>query len=57
MAEKLPEKEKVSIDELVLSMVWEREALYNLLEQKGLISKDELLNELKRIKLVNHKKV
>ena len=45
MAESLPIKDPVSLEELVLSMVWEREALYNLLERKGLIAKDEIVKE------------
>jgi hypothetical protein len=55
MAEPLDKKEIVSMEELVMSQMWELQALYNLMEKKGLITKDELLNELKRIKTVNRK--
>jgi transketolase N-terminal domain/subunit len=52
MAEKLDKKETASMEELVMSQMWELQALYNLLEQKGLITKDELLEEIKRIKKI-----
>jgi hypothetical protein len=50
MAEKLDKKEMVSLEELVMSQMWEMQALYNLLEKKGMITKSELLEEIKRIK-------
>ena len=50
MAEKLPYKEMVSLEELVVSQMWELQALYNLLEKKGLVSKAEVLEELTRLK-------
>ncbi|MFI5304981.1 MAG: hypothetical protein ACHQYP_09335 [Nitrospiria bacterium] len=49
MAEKIDKKETVSLEELVVSQMWEMQALYNLLEKKGLITKLELLEEMKRI--------
>jgi len=52
MGQKLREKGTVSVEELVLSMVWERDALYNLLERKGLITKNEILKEISLIKKV-----
>jgi hypothetical protein len=42
MAEKRDRSEVVSFKELLLSYVIEQEALVNLLERKGLISKSEL---------------
>ena len=50
MGEKLDKRQTVSLEELVMSQMWELQALYNLLEQKGLITKDEILEEIKRIK-------
>lgn len=50
MAEKLNKNQTVRLEELVMSQMWELQALYNLLEKKGLISKDEILKEIKRIK-------
>ena len=50
MAEKIDKKEMVSLEELVMSQMWEMQALYNLLEKKGMINKSEILEEIKRIK-------
>jgi hypothetical protein len=49
MAEKLDPKETVSFEELLMSNVVEQEALVNLLEAKGLITKAELLEEIKNL--------
>lgn len=50
MAEKLNPKETVSFEELLMSNVYTQEALINLLEKKGLFKKEELLEELRRLK-------
>lgn len=50
MAEKLNPKKTVSIEEVPLPQVIEQEALVNLLVEKGIISKEELLEEIKRLK-------
>lgn len=50
MANKLdPKKELVSTEELLMSEVIQSEALINLLDKKGIISKQELLDEMKRV--------
>jgi len=49
MAEKLDNKETVDFKELLMSEVIQSEALINLLDKKGLISKQELLAEMKRV--------
>ncbi len=49
MAEKLDPKELVSFEELLRSEVIQSEALINLLDRKGIISKQELLEEMKRV--------
>ena len=49
MAEKLDPKQTVDIKELIMSEVIQSEALINILERKGLISKRELLEEMKRV--------
>ncbi len=49
MAEKLDPKEIVDFKELLMSEVIQSEALINLLDKKGLISKQELLAEMKRV--------
>ena len=50
MAKKLDPKEIISLKELLMSNVFEQEALINLLEQKGIITKDELVKEIIRLK-------
>jgi len=50
MAEKLDSKEIVDFNELLMFEVIQSEALINLLDKKGIISKQELLEEMKRIK-------
>jgi hypothetical protein len=49
MAEKLDPKQTVDFKELLISEVIQTEALTNLLDQKGIISKNELLEEIKSI--------
>lgn len=50
MADKLDSKKAATFEELLLSEVYTREALINLLEKKGLINKKELLEEIKRLR-------
>jgi hypothetical protein len=50
MTEKLNLKEIVDFKELLTSEVIQSEALINLLDKKGIISKQELLEEMKRVK-------
>ncbi len=50
MAEKLDQKEIVSFEEVLTSNVYTQEALVNLLEKKGVISKAELLEEIKKLR-------
>ena len=49
MAEKLDQKQTVNFKELLMSEVIQSEALINLLDKKGIISKQELLEEMKRV--------
>jgi len=49
MADKLDPKELVSFKELLMSEVIQSEAIINLLDKKGIISKQELLEEMKRV--------
>ena len=51
MAEKLDQKQTVDIKELLMSEVIQSEALINLLDRKGLISKQELLEEMTQVQL------
>ena len=50
MAEKLDEKEIVTPEDLLMSEVIQSDALINLLDRKGIISKQELLEEIKRLR-------
>ena len=49
MARQLDPKELVSSEELLMSEVIQSEALINLLDRKGIISKRELLEEMKKV--------
>jgi hypothetical protein len=50
MAEQIGgDEEIVSFEELLLSNTMEQEALVNLLVRKGIITRQELLEELKKI--------
>jgi hypothetical protein len=52
------EKEKpISLEELAISNMWELEALINVLVQKNLITKEELLEEIKELKSDHDKKI
>ena len=54
MAEKLDPREVVTFEELLMSNTITQEALINLLEKKGLIKKQDLLEEIKRLKKEQH---
>jgi hypothetical protein len=49
MAKELDKKQTVDLKELLMSEVIQSEALINLLDKKGIISKEELLEEIKRV--------
>ncbi len=49
MAEKLDEKQLVEFKELLMSEVIQSEALINILDRKGIVSKQELLAEMKKV--------
>ena len=49
MAEKLDYTDLVSFREMLLSEVITSEAIINLLDRKGIISKQELMEEMKRV--------
>jgi len=51
MAEKLEPKYTVDIKELLMSEVIQFEALINILDRKGIVSKQELLEEMKRVQV------
>ncbi len=49
MAEKLDEKQLVEFKELLMSEIIQSEALINVLDRKGIVSKQELLDEMRRV--------
>ncbi|MEN6320339.1 MAG: hypothetical protein ABFD82_16505 [Syntrophaceae bacterium] len=49
MTKELDAKELVSFREMLLSEVITSEAIINLLDRKGIISKQELMEEMKRV--------
>ncbi len=49
MGQELDKKQTVDLKELLMSEVIQSEALVNLLDRKGIISKQELLEEIKRV--------
>jgi hypothetical protein len=44
------DKQPVSIDELILSNTFSINAIMNVLEAKGLVSRDEVITEVDRLK-------
>jgi len=50
LAEKLGDEEVVSIEEVVVSHAFEMMALITLLEKKGILSRAEILEEIKKIR-------
>jgi len=52
MADKLDPKQVVDAKELLMSEVIQSEALINLLDRKGIVSKAELMEEMKNVHAV-----
>lgn len=50
MAELLDPKELIAFKELLMSEVIQSDALINLLDRRGIITKEELPEEMKRVK-------
>lgn len=55
MAQKLDIKEMVTLEELILSNMYTQEALINVLIKKGIVTNDEIIEEIKRLR-VKHQK-
>jgi hypothetical protein len=49
MAQKLAPKETVSLEELAYSNMLEHEALLRIMVRKGIITKEEYLDEIKQL--------
>ena len=52
-----PNKETVTLEELVISNMYEIQAVINILERKGLITKAEVLEEIIKLKEERNKKL
>jgi len=50
MAEKLDPKELVTIEELAISTMWENAALVELLERKGVLTKQDVLAMIQELR-------
>ncbi len=50
MGKKLDPKEVVTFEELLISNALQQEAMFNILERKGLMNKKELLDEITRLR-------
>ena len=50
MAEKLDKKETVSVEELLISQSYEIGAIVSLLEKKCLLTREEIIEEIKRLR-------
>jgi hypothetical protein len=50
MGNKLGQKETATFEEVLISNVYTQEAIINVLEQKGLISRDEVMREILKLK-------
>ena len=50
MAEKLDPKEIVTLEELAISNMWETSALVELLERKGILTKQDVLDMIQELR-------
>jgi len=50
MAEKLPQEQTVTIEELVISHSYEMLALITVLEKKGILTRAEIIDAIKEIR-------
>ncbi len=50
MAEKLDPKDLVSLEELAIGGMWENTALVELLERKGILTKQEVLDMIQELR-------
>ncbi len=50
MAEQLDPKDLVSLDELAISNMWETSALVKVLERKGILTRQEVLDMIQELR-------
>ncbi len=53
MAEKLDPKDLVTLEELAISTMWETSALVELLERKGILTKQKVLAMIQQVRWQN----
>jgi hypothetical protein len=53
MAELLPQEEAVTLEELVVSHSYEMVALITLLERKGILAREEIIEVIKELREAN----
>ena len=57
MAERMDKRETVSLEELVLSNVYQLEALVLLLDEKGILTVEELVEKIKELQVAKQAEV
>ncbi len=57
MGERMDKRETVSLEELTLSNVYQLEALVLLLEEKGILTVDELIEKIKQLRAAKQTQV
>jgi len=57
MAERMDKRELVSFEELLISNMYEQEALVLLLEEKGILTRGEVLEKIKELRVVKRTEV
>jgi len=50
MASQLPKEDTATVNELLVAQSYEISALINILEKKGILTKKEILDEIRRMK-------
>ncbi len=57
MAERMDKRETVSLEELVISNVYQLEALVLLLDEKGILTVEELVEKIKELQAAKQAEV
>ena len=57
MAEQMDKREIVSFEELLISSMYEQEALVLLLEEKGVLTRGEVLEKIKDLRVAKQAQV
>ena len=57
MAERMDKRELVSFEELLISNMYEQEALVLLLEEKGILTRGDVLEKIKQLRVAKEAEV